>query len=168
MDGSADVTAALRAAGELESLLRARGAVGPGLGALVRSMGDDLPVELRSRLLALGVIRNKFAHTPDALPREHLERFIHEVGDVKEHLLALAGETPPDAELLSSVWLTQQLRERDAQVSFSPPPSPPPPPRLDLRVLDREGQRAAQRRQLAQVVVFVVAALAFLYLLTHL
>lgn len=156
---------ALRVSAELESLLRARGAVGEGLGKLVRSLGDELPVELRSRLLALATIRNRVAHNPEGMLLEHLERFVVEAEDCKEHLLALQGGHEHVSPVLQQqVWLTRELRQREAQTSFSPPVNRDEVV-LDVRDLDRVPQRLALMSSVRGVLVLMVALLIFVLVL---
>ena len=156
---------ALRVSTELESLLRARGAVGEGLGKLVRSLGDELPVELRSRLMALATIRNRVAHNPEGMLQEHLERFVVEAEDCKEHLLALQGGHEQVSPVLQEqVWLTRELRQREAQTSFSPSLASDEVV-LDVRDLDRVPQRRALMSSVRWLLLLLVALLVFLLVL---
>lgn len=159
------VFSALRVSAELESLLRARGGVGEGLGKLVRSLGDELPVELRSRLLALATIRNRVAHNPEGMLQEHLERFVLEAEDCKEHLLALqGGHEQVSVERQEQVWLTRELRQRELQSSFSPPSSSEEVV-LDVRELDRVPRRVAALSSVRWLLLLLAALAVFLVVL---
>ena len=70
----------------LERLLRARGAVGRGMGELVQSVEEDLPMDIASKLLGLASARNRVIHQAEPLGPVRFEMFMVDVRAVEAYL----------------------------------------------------------------------------------
>jgi len=137
----------------LERLLKARGAIGFGMGQLVQSVSEDLPPEISSKLMDLASVRNRVIHQAEPLGEVRMHAFEADAQEVETYLEAVvlgqltagdksdvsAGLLPirsgPIALTASEAQDARVARQRSVQVppapvraasvSFSPPPGHP-------------------------------------------
>ena len=102
---------------ELESLLRALGAVGRGLGELAESLQQELPVVTRDRLRGVASTRNRIIHQQAELTEAQTSRFLNDLEELRlelservrqmsERHLDPAPAVMQAAEVLSKVTVT--------------------------------------------------------------
>lgn len=118
-----EITRVLLLASDLETWLRMRGGIGSGIASLTHSLDGELPIQFKTRLLALSSMRNRFVHQPESALEIHMERFCDEATALKHELLAWELQLAQDEKEVTAVGL-----ETFSPPDFIPPSRPPPPP----------------------------------------